>query len=266
MSTRWAVSRATSRALVAAAAVVATMLPLPSAAASRAAAAPAQSACGGRLQVPDGVDNPELNGSVPVVLVHGISSSADLWDTEAADGGPNLAQTVADMDQASVWAFDYGDAALDWVTDPRIGPALADAVRCLHEQSGNHVVLVGHSMGGLAIQHAVAHGGLEQAVAHVSTIATPFEGSMSLTMVNRFLDPDAPGPLPASWRLIARVLLDKCAQLNQAAAAGDLWAICGPAGIPNSPVGRALMVGSEEIGALPPWPASVPTFRVAGSM
>jgi pimeloyl-ACP methyl ester carboxylesterase len=245
----------------------ATILPLPSAAstgdaAAVAAGAPTQSACGERLRVPDGVDNPELNGSVPVVLVHGISSSADLWNTGAADGGRNLAQTLGDIDQTSVWAFDYVDANLDWVTDPRIGSALSDSIRCLHERSGNRVILVAHSMGGLAIQQAVGQGGVEGAVAHISTIATPFEGSKSLTMVNRVLDPNTPGPVPASWRLIARVMLRGCAEIGRS----DLWSICGPVAVPGSPVGTALMEGSDEIAALAPWSASIPTVRVAGDM
>jgi hypothetical protein len=33
---------------------------------------------------------------------------------------------------------------------------------------------------------------------------------------------------------------------------------CFVAGVPDAPVGRALMEGSAEIAALPPWPASVP--------
>lgn len=243
-------------------ALLAILLSLPSVSPGPAHAAPAQSDCGERLRVPAGVDNPELDGSVPVVFVHGISSSAEMWNTDAADGGRNLAQTINDLDGTSVWAFDYGDASLEWVTDPRIGDALADSISCLYEQSGNRVILVAHSMGGLAIQYAVGQGGVEGAVAHISTIATPFEGSTSLTMVNRFLDPTVPGPLPASWRVAARLLRAACAGISRS----GLWSICGPGGIPGSPVGTALMEGSEEIAALPPWSGAVPTFRVAGEM
>jgi pimeloyl-ACP methyl ester carboxylesterase len=257
-----AITGAASRALLVAAALLATTLALPSAAITDAVAAPPQSDCGERLRVPGGVDNPDLHGSVPVVLVHGITSSAEMWNTGAADGGRNLAQTLGDIDSTNVWAFDYGDASLKWVNDARIGIALAESIRCLHEQSGNRVILVAHSMGGLAIQWAVSRGGVEEAVAHISTIATPFEGSKSLTMVNRVLDPSTPGPLPTSWRVIAQLLLRTCAQVSQS----DLWSICGQAGVLGSPVGRALMEGSDEIAALPPWSAAIPTFRVAGDM
>ncbi|MGH9210221.1 MAG: esterase/lipase family protein [Acidimicrobiales bacterium] len=239
--------------------------------AAAAAVATVQTDCGGgRLEVPGGVSNGAADGTVPVVFVHGITSAASMWSTEAAGGGATLAQSIgalrrgsSPLPATSVWAFDYSDASIDWVTDRRIGPSLAEAIRCLHEASGNQVVLVAHSMGGLAIQFALGQSGVASLVAHVTTIGTPFEGSRILTALNAYLGPGGP-PAP-SLRILAEVVLEHCSQRTQEAfeSGGDG---CSVVGVPSSPVGTALMEGSSEIAALPSWPGSVPTFRVAGDL
>lgn len=257
--------RTSSRALLAALVVVAVAIPLPSAALAESASAAvvAQAQCGdGRLQVPSGVENEELESTVPVVFVHGITDSAGLWSKETLDGGATLAQGVDELEGTSVFAFDYSDASIDWVTDSRIGPSLAESIRCLHDASGNQVVLVAHSMGGLAIQQAL-QGDVAGMVAHITTIATPFEGSHILTALNDRLRPTN---VTQTGRMLAQILLAYCANRTQRSYEGEARFGCGAVGVPNSPVGTALMEGSDEIAALPAWPASIPTFRVAGDM
>ena len=66
---------------------------------------------------------------------------------------------------AAVFTFDYHDFSANWVDHEKLGPALAAAIDCLHEKSGQEkVIVVGHSMGGLIARHALgnADGGAER--------------------------------------------------------------------------------------------------------
>lgn len=129
----------------------------------------------------DGLDrscSTSLAGTLPVVFVHGWRSNRHAWDAAAAKV---LSPSV------TTFQFDYEKQNTRWVQDPRIAPALADLVLCLgrnSELSGGpgKVVLVGHSMGGLAIRCALQEscsevGGVEAYVAQVITIGTPTHGS-----------------------------------------------------------------------------------------
>src|SRR6266699_5955192 len=101
-----------------------------------------------------------LKGSVPVVFIHGILSTAAIWNGSSSTsmaGQAAVLQGKAWQGQGpTVWTFNYGPQhGLDWVTNPAIAPAFAKAVSCLAENSGHQVVIVAHSMGGLAAQLAV---------------------------------------------------------------------------------------------------------------
>ena len=129
----------------------------------------------------DGLDRScasSLGGTLPVVFVHGWRSDPSAWD--------DAAQRVLSPSVTPV-RFDYRRQNTDWVTDPAIGPALARLIICLgrnSELSGGpgQVVVVGHSMGGLAIRCALQYScskvaGAEAYVAQVVTIGTPTQGS-----------------------------------------------------------------------------------------
>ena len=88
------------------------------------------------------------SGDVPVLFVHGITSGPSTWTRHEIKGGASIADRVAGVGGASVWAFDYSKWSLDWVTEPHIGPMLAKAIACLATLTGHRVILIDHSMGG----------------------------------------------------------------------------------------------------------------------
>jgi pimeloyl-ACP methyl ester carboxylesterase len=129
----------------------------------------------------DGLDHScatSLGGTLPVVFVHGWRKNAHDWDTGAKRV---LSPGVTPIQ------FDYEKQHTNWVTDPHIGPALAKLILCLGRNSElsngpGKVVLVGHSMGGLAIRCALQVScsqviGAADYVAQVITIGTPTHGS-----------------------------------------------------------------------------------------
>jgi pimeloyl-ACP methyl ester carboxylesterase len=82
-----------------------------------------------------------------------------------------------------VFTFDYQQFSARWVDDSHIGPALGAAIDCLYQATGEKVIVVGHSMGGLAARYAVTHpgvGGIDRAteVSTVVTFGTPETGSL----------------------------------------------------------------------------------------
>lgn len=120
----------------------------------------------------------ELKRAVPVIFVHG-------WTDEAAslECGP-MWNKIASIPNAYPIAFDYRDANRNWVTDPRIGKALKERIEQLAQASlegggAGKVIVIGHSMGGLATREAA---GLLRAEAVrdidlVVTLGTPHNGS-----------------------------------------------------------------------------------------
>jgi len=166
------------------------------------------------------------------------------------------------MRRATAWTFDYGAHNLDWVTNPAIGLAFANAVSCLAQQSGHQVVIVAHSMGGLAAQFAVGqpdpYGGLvADHVAELITIGTPFQGSWLLSAIQALRT-------GARWVYPARYLV--LADAIQSACAGITSGTCGLLNVPPSPVGTALELHSAAIKDLPPWPSGLRVYDVAGDL
>lgn len=200
-----------------------------------------------------------------VVLVHGFNSDIATW-TKAK---PAMLAAVQDADPTNVYVrlYDYGAKSTQWVTDPAIGPALASFVRCLAQASttaggSGKVILVGHSMGGLAIRCALDVGcspnpvGKDQ-VGLVVTIGTPNAGSQ--------LRPGSTAD--KADRLAGELLLSLCdiAQITN----GQEWLTktCQFArALGVSPAGQAFTIGSHEIDELAPYPLDIPVRAIAGSI
>lgn len=201
-------------------------------------------------------------GSMPVLFVHGITSSARVWTTKYQ----RLTTQVAAVPGVTAWTFDYSQAALDWVTDNRIGPALANGISCLAQASGHPVLVIAHSMGGLATQYAVARsdpngGTVGSHVADVITIGTPYLGSRLLSVAQDgipALGSDSPVLLAG-----IEALLSACAGHAKADNADNP---CGFLSVLDSPVGGALKYRSTQIAALPHWQSVPAVLPMAGNI
>jgi pimeloyl-ACP methyl ester carboxylesterase len=225
-----------------------------------AAADPTQSGEAGcmtpqlRPGVPAEPDEHDAVSGVPVLFVHGMNGNPSSWQS--------LADRVAGDRWDSVWLFDYRAWSLDWVTDSHIGPALADAIDCLYRSSGHRVVVVDHSMGGLATQFAVSQrsssGGLvTDEVAEVLTLGTPYQGSLLLSVLRGVAAPSLP----------IQAMLAACAGVVHVGRShGLLESPCDTLAVANSPVGTALQYHSSEIANLPPWPNTLSVHDLAGQI
>jgi hypothetical protein len=214
--------------------------------------------------------------ATPVLFVPGMGSQPTKFTT---GGSASLASAVGRLPHVRISYFDYHSYDLDWVTDPHIGPALARTIACLGDKSQvlggpGKVVVIAHSMGGLALRDAAAQVVAGRSVASrlglAVTVATPNDGSwVEGVVTSAFGDPNATGH--GIERLVVdRLLLaarSACASRaqNPKALAG-LAGSCGLLLSPGSPAARAMAPGSAQLAALPPLPQSIPVFAVAGSI
>jgi pimeloyl-ACP methyl ester carboxylesterase len=212
-----------------------------------------------------------IPGSTPVLFVHGLDSSPGIWEEGP---GTSLPEQVAELPGVTAWMFDYSSVAVDWVTNPQIGPALASAITCLAMATGKQVIVVAHSMGGLATQFAVSQTGSDGAlvathVAKVITIGTPTKGSLSGAIAVAGLAgvEYAVGTLGgAGGKALAagvEALHSACAGAIIANPQGDA---CGWFGLDETQAGRDLLYGSAALSALPPWPSGLPVIAMAGNI
>ncbi|MFE5566618.1 esterase/lipase family protein [Amycolatopsis japonica] len=115
----------------------------------------------------------------PVVLVHGWTGTPMI--ETASKLGSQLGE------QVSLFTFDYGHWALSWAADEHIAPCLAtylNQVSGAHRKAGGdgRIIVVTHSMGGLALRYAMDAGHVKDAVPaatvpYVVTLGTPHLGS-----------------------------------------------------------------------------------------
>jgi len=166
----------------------------------------------------------------------------------------------------SVWTFDYRQWSLDWVTKKQIGPNLAEAISCLAHTSGHKVVVVAHSMGGLATQYAVSQrdprsaGLVASDVQEVLTFGTPYHGSLLLTAIRSGIS-----ALPSDIQIGVQAILAACAGITTVVRSRGIESTpCDLPAVADSPVGTALMYDSPEIAALPPWPSGLRVHDLAG--
>jgi pimeloyl-ACP methyl ester carboxylesterase len=197
-----------------------------------------------------------LAGSVPVVFIHGIISKPQMWKPSSPR---SIAYQAARISGITAWTFNYQPEALDWVTNPAIGPAFADRLACLAHASGNKVIVVAHSMGGLATQYALAQpdrygGAVGNHVAELITVATPYQGSELLSAMQAARS----GVDLSESGILAEALLSACA--------GHTSGICALPAVLPSQVGTDLELNSAAIAQLPPWPARLPVLDIAGDM
>lgn len=254
--------------------------------ASALASTPPPSRCGIAELAPilsdDGVDEalPQSDW-VPVIMVHGWLGTAT--HDEARDGAfsgvvdgtsSSLIGMTQNIPGAAVYTFDYRALAARWVTDPGIGDALAETIRCVTRASGHQAVVVAHSMGGLAARQALSRTldgvAVADLVSTVVTFGTPNTGSALASVLagsTGVLDALTPGGLLLGGRFGLTALLQLCG----ADFSKDVVSARGCSGIPTvdafaSQAGAALRSGSAEIGALAPWPARVHVISLAGDV
>jgi pimeloyl-ACP methyl ester carboxylesterase len=196
---------------------------------------------------------------IPVLFVHGYTGSPQSWEEPPLA----LTKTLARNEGLLIRTFDYEPINLRWVTNPGIGPALASEIECLASASRlgggpGKVVLVTHSMGGLAARFAVAQEGVAALVGLVVTIGTPHDGSA-----------------------LASFLLGGTVQSMVIQLFGRLLsALCHAGNVPDtldaspcplidragSEASRALRLGSTELEQLPAFPEELPVLAVGGNI
>lgn len=174
---------------------------------------------------------------------------------------------------AAVFTFDYQKFSARWVDDSHIGPALGAEIDCLYQATGEKVIIVGHSMGGLAARYAVTHpgvGGIDRAteVSTVVTFGTPETGSLIALLADGGANTAAAAGLANGDLILAllRLFLAECGTL--ATTSLQTGTVCdflpAPARAFDSAAGVALRYGSAQLAALKPWPKNLAVDALAG--
>lgn len=225
------------------------MIPLALAILSWTAALPAFASAAGLSSNPEpcpGVSAAlHLGTAAPVLLVHGFNESPGAFTGE---GSPTLENAISSAfpGAVKVVTFDYSKWSRLWVTFTLIGPQLAKCITWLAHTSAQQkgpgqVIIVAHSMGGLAVRCAVDPTCASDQAADpnliglVITLGTPNTGSQ----------PQSLGP----------VLDTVCTTLSWC---NDLLILR------DSPAAQAMTPGSGDLDKLPFLPVAVPVDAVAG--
>lgn len=291
--TRW-------RAALLATSVLATLLvPVAAGPATAAAAVPDPStlACEGVTYARplSGDRNPDGSGVrtsrdargkyVPVVFVHGWTSRSTHVDARTGafssvmDLSTNKVRPVSvprsligqvqRIGGTEAFTFDYEPYAARWVTDDHLGPRLGRAIDCLYARTGEKVIVVGHSMGGLVARFAASQpvaGRPDRAdrISSVVTFGTPHLGSTVAQAVITGLDVGA--AVSDEVAMLRLVLADCGARTTARLTTGSLcdW-LPGFLRAFDSDAGRALRAGSAALAALKPFPRGITVDALAGS-
>ena len=197
-----------------------------------------------KLQTPNAKDM----AKTPVLAVHGLGSTKDIW----SEGGSSMIVALADADNiVIVEPFDYESANTRWVTDKDTAQRLAKTIICYSKLYGNkHVVLVAHSMGGLLAREALdwaAYGTFAKNVTgHIATIATPHTGTLLANADSSF------------WMALCE------APIGILSVTKDIVSLCR-----DAEAGRAtsgLSVNSGHLAKLPRFPAGISVKAIAGEV
>lgn len=238
-----------------------------------------RAADGGKIQA-----LPARGQWVPVIMVHGwtgrsthpntdgtdatigaFSHSIDLTANQlgTADVPRSLIGQLQGIPGAAVFTFDYHPYSGRWVTDPHLGPALGKVIDCLAKASGQKVIVVGHSMGGLVARYASAHPDRSASISRIITLGTPNTGSLAALLADRALTAGSALARPIA---VLRLVLAVCGQVTTAAM--NATGLC--ASLPpfvaalDGQAGRALRAGSPELKRLSPVPAGIKVDALAG--
>lgn len=177
----------------------------------------------------------------PVILIHGFEEGPSIWDT--------LYPEIYDMPGTWATVFSYaGWPATQWVTNPAVGPEFADYIRCVAQASKasggpGKVIIVAHSMGGLATRWAATKGGVSQYIGSVITIGTPNTGSF-LATAGVALYPLACDGSQSRLGLSIGLLTSICEGFNAE---------------------KGMLMYGSDIDQLPELPASIPLHAIAGN-
>ncbi|MFJ3234454.1 esterase/lipase family protein [Streptomyces sp. NPDC086787] len=229
--------------------------------------------------------SPDTRGTyTPIVMVHGWTGS-DTHD-DAGQGAfshridltanrlgkvsttRSLIGQFQSLPGAAVFTFDYHPYSARWVDDPHLGPALGKVIDCLYRASGQKVIVVGHSMGGLITRYAATHPGVSGSdraaeISTVVTFGTPQTGSVAALLSEVGLDA---GAVTNEELAVVRTILAACGRLTDGdIATGTLCdGLPAPVRAFESHAGRALRAGSAELRALKPWPKSIVVDALGG--
>lgn len=221
---------------------------------------------------------PDTRGTyTPIVMVHGWTGSDTHDDagkgafSHRIDLTANRLGTVTttrsligqfqSLPGAAVFTFDYHPYSARWVDDAHLGPALGKVIDCLYQASGQKVIVVGHSMGGLITRYAATHRGVvgtdrSAEISTVVTFGTPETGSVAALLTEAGADV---GAETNDVLAVVRTILAVCGRLTT----GDIetGTLCDRLPPPlrafESQAGQALRTGSAELRALEPWPRSI---------
>lgn len=190
--------------------------------------------------------------AVPVELVHGFGEAPRTWQ----EGARSMLKAISQVKGVQLAEpFDYEKHNYSWVTNENIGPALARQILSLSDANracgGNgKIILVGHSMGVLAIRQAASMTidgrKVADAIGYIVGIGGPNLGAGSANFIGVPLASVICGiQTPSSIFSIIRSpsAVQKC--MNGSATAAMAW---------NSP----------QLRALPPFPDGVPVHQLAG--
>jgi pimeloyl-ACP methyl ester carboxylesterase len=209
--------------------------------------------CGQAARVPE-----PPTGLVPVLFVHGFFGEPRDFRRER-NGHPSMLAAVAATRGVTIYTFDYSKTSSKWVTDQTIGPALAHSIRCLALASGRKVVVVAHSMGGLATRLAqgqVIEGrAVADSIARVVTIGTPTRGVILLSFTNSHAS-----------SLVVQTVADALGKLCSKPPRTKHKRLCELLDAANAPATGAMAPGSGQLAALPAWGSGVVVHPIAADL
>lgn len=189
----------------------------------------------------------------PVLLVHGYNSGPSTWDANTRNGFTSISGVC-------ITVFDYEKWSTHWVNESHIGPQLATTIEALSAASKTgggtgKVIIVAHSMGGLAARCALAsscNGGDSDVADHVReliTLGTPNTGT--------YLRGN--GLQGVGEKTLGSLLSSTCyVSFNGANPICEFVRAIG-----TSEATRAFTPESAQLNALPEMPADIPVFAMA---
>jgi pimeloyl-ACP methyl ester carboxylesterase len=200
-----------------------------------------------------------VRGAVPVLFVHGFSGAPKDFRREI-DGRASLLATIAKLDGSAVYTFDYSEHSTQWVSHQSIAPRLARAIRCLARATGHEVIVVAHSMGGLATKLAqgqVIQGrAVSEDLSRVITVGTPYRGVILLTYTGDSITAKA---IQTAINAIGEVCADPEEERKH-------QRLCELLDAANEPATTAMAPDAGALDALPPWGEDVVVSPIAADL